>query len=153
MKTWQEFKNVSLQEILDWAATKPWACAMAQCQQDAAWHAEGDVWTHTQMVCSELEKLAEWPSVGIEDRIKKANYGIIGGIGFTYNVGNARIGLEVNYHYGLQNLDNGELKYVDNQLISGTYDVPDDYSLDNLELSLQVIIPLKFITSKDYVPL
>lgn len=92
-------------------------------------------------------------SVGIEDRTKKANYGIIGGIGFTYNVGNARIGLEVNYHYGLQNLDNGELKYLDNQLISGTYDVPDDYSLDNLELSLQVIIPLKFITSKDYVPL
>jgi len=92
-------------------------------------------------------------SVGIEERIKKANYGIIGGAGFTYNVGNARIGLEVNYHYGLQNLDNGGLKFHDNQLITGTYDVPDDFSLNNLELSMQIIIPLKFITSKDYVPL
>lgn len=92
-------------------------------------------------------------SVGIEERIKKANYGIIGGAGFTYNVGNARIGLEVNYHYGLQNLDNGGLKFQDNQLITGTYDVPDDFSLNNLDLSIQIIIPLKFITSKDYVPL
>lgn len=92
-------------------------------------------------------------SVGIEDRIKKANYGIIGGAGFTYNLGNARFGLEINYQYGLQNLDNGELKYQDNQLVTGTYDVPDDHRLDNLTLNLQVIIPLKFITSKDYVPL
>ena len=92
-------------------------------------------------------------SVGINDRTKKANYGIIGGAGFTYNVGNARIGLEINYHYGLQNLDNGEMKYIDNQLISGSYDVSDDYSLNSLEISMQVIIHLKFITSKDYVPM
>lgn len=92
-------------------------------------------------------------SVGIDDRIKKSNYGIIGGAGFTYNVGNARLGLEVNYHYGLQNLDNGSMKYVDSQLVTGAYDVPDDYTLNNLEITMQVIIPLKFITSKDYVPL
>jgi len=92
-------------------------------------------------------------SVGIEDRTKKGNYGIIGGVGFTYNMGNARVGFEINYRYGLQNLDHGEMKYVDNQLVTGAYDVPDDYSLNNLELSMQVIIPLKFITSKDYVPL
>ncbi len=92
-------------------------------------------------------------SVGINNRTKKANYGLVGGVGFTYNLGNARVGLEVNYHYGFQNLDNGEFKYSDNQLVTGTYDIPDDYSLNNLELSMQVIIPLKFITSKDYVPL
>lgn len=92
-------------------------------------------------------------SVGIDDRIKKWNYGMLAGAGFTYNVGNARLGLEINYHYGLQNLDNGGMKYVDNQLITGTYDVQDDFSLNNLEVSMQVIIPLKFITSKDYVPL
>lgn len=92
-------------------------------------------------------------SVGIEDRTKKGNYGIIGGVGFTYNMGNARVGLEINYRYGLQNLDHGEMKYVDSQLVTGTYDVPDDYSLNNIELLMQVIIPLKFITSKDYVPL
>lgn len=92
-------------------------------------------------------------SVGIEDRTQKNNFGVLGGAGFTYNVGNARLGLEVNYFYGLQNLDQGGMKFTDNQLISGTYDVPDDYALNNINISMQVIIPLKFITSKDYVPL
>ena len=68
-------------------------------------------------------------------------------------MGNARVGLEVNYHYGLQNLDNGSMKYVDNQLVTGAYDVPDDYSMNNISLSIQIIIPLKFITSSDFVPL
>lgn len=92
-------------------------------------------------------------SVGIDDRTKSGDYGVLGGIGFTYNIGNARIGLEVNYRYGLENLDNGGMKYIDNQLVTGSYDVSDDYSLNILELNLMVIIPLKFITSKDYVPL
>lgn len=92
-------------------------------------------------------------SVGIHDRTARWNYGIMAGIGFTQNVGNARIGFEFNYLYGLQNLDNGSRKYVDNQLISGIYDAPDDYSLNSIAISFQVIIPLKFITSRDYVPL
>jgi hypothetical protein len=92
-------------------------------------------------------------SEGINDRIRNNNYGILGGAGFTYNVGNARIGLEINYHYGLANLDNPEMKYTDNSLITGTYDVPDDFTMDNVEMSMQLIIPLKFITSKDYIPL
>ena len=28
---------------------------MAGCNQDAEWHAEGDVWTHTRMVAGEVE--------------------------------------------------------------------------------------------------
>lgn len=92
-------------------------------------------------------------SEGINDRIAKNNYGILGGVGFTYNIGNARIGLEFNYHYGLANLDNSAMKYTDNQLITGTYDVPDDFSMDNLEISMLVIMPLKFITSRDFKPL
>lgn len=33
---------------------------MMQCQQDPEWHAEGDVWTHTKMVCNELTNLPEY---------------------------------------------------------------------------------------------
>jgi putative nucleotidyltransferase with HDIG domain len=36
---------------------------MAECGQDSGWHSEGNVWTHTKMVCAELTKLAEWPSL------------------------------------------------------------------------------------------
>lgn len=55
-----ELLRASLPEIVSWADDKPWALAMAKCQQDAGWHAEGDVWTHTQMVCSELMQLDGW---------------------------------------------------------------------------------------------
>ncbi|MES2692739.1 MAG: AAA family ATPase [Verrucomicrobiota bacterium] len=63
MKTWFELQNAPHAQIIDWAAAQPWGRAMAACQQDAEWHAEGDVWTHTRMVCAELEKLAEWPAL------------------------------------------------------------------------------------------
>lgn len=43
---------------------------MASCGQDAGWHAEGDVWTHTRMVCAELERLDEWSALELMDRIK-----------------------------------------------------------------------------------
>lgn len=61
MRTWREIQQASPAQVLAWAEAQPWARAMAACQQDAEWHAEGDVWTHTRMVCAELEKLAEWP--------------------------------------------------------------------------------------------
>ena len=53
-------------QILQWAEAQSWACSMATCKQDVQWHAEGDVWTHTKMVCTELERLTEWSSL---DRI------------------------------------------------------------------------------------
>lgn len=35
----------------------PSLAPLATCPQDAEYHAEGDVWTHTQMVCQELTRL------------------------------------------------------------------------------------------------
>lgn len=63
VKTWTDILSATNAQILDWAQTQPWAHAMAACNQDAQWHAEGDVWTHTKMVCAELERLDEWASL------------------------------------------------------------------------------------------
>ena len=41
---------------------------MAECNQDAQWHAEGDVWTHTKMVYDQLTKLDEWDSLDDADQ-------------------------------------------------------------------------------------
>jgi hypothetical protein len=51
---WSDLSTRSLDGIFEWAEHQPWCRAMADCQQDAAWHSEGDVWTHTKMVCTEL---------------------------------------------------------------------------------------------------
>ncbi len=70
MKDWDDITRASTAQILGWAEAQPWARAMAGCQQDAEWHAEGDVWTHTRMVVAELERLADWPSLDRDARLK-----------------------------------------------------------------------------------
>lgn len=63
-----ELSHVLLDDAVAWAEGQPWARAMAACQQDAGWHAEGDVWTHTKMVCAELPRLDEWPALTPRER-------------------------------------------------------------------------------------
>jgi len=63
VKTWREVECATTAEIVAWAERQPFARAMAACMQDSVWHAEGDVWTHTKMVISEVERLEEWPEL------------------------------------------------------------------------------------------
>lgn len=59
---WEQFLSLFPKKpdwSIDWksiVAVKllPWVKAMQNTQQASMWHAEGDVWTHTQMVCEEL---------------------------------------------------------------------------------------------------
>lgn len=65
---WLTLAQSPLDDILAWAGDQPWCRAMADCQQDAQWHSEGDVWTHTQLVCTELTRLAQWRSLTPPER-------------------------------------------------------------------------------------
>lgn len=67
---WKTLAQQNLAETLAWAEDQPWCRAMAECAQDAQWHSEGDVWTHTKMVCHQLERLEEWPSLSNDERIR-----------------------------------------------------------------------------------
>lgn len=57
MRNWEEVIAASDAEIMAWAERQPWADQMRRCGQDAEWHAEGDVWTHTKMVWEEVGRL------------------------------------------------------------------------------------------------
>jgi predicted kinase len=61
--TWEQLSASTPGDILNWAEEQPWARAMSFCRQDEGWHAEGDVWTHTKMVCAQLPLLNEWSSL------------------------------------------------------------------------------------------
>ncbi len=61
--TWKELSRLSPGDILAWAEDQPWSKAMAECSQDEGWHSEGDVWTHTKLVCAQLPLLEEWMSL------------------------------------------------------------------------------------------
>lgn len=42
---------------------------MADCDQDAQWHSEGDVWTHTKLVLGQLPQLEEWPTLTQHEQV------------------------------------------------------------------------------------
>lgn len=59
---WQDLVSGDDDAILAWAADQPWAESMRRCAQDAEWHPEGDVWTHTAMVFDEVRQLEGYGS-------------------------------------------------------------------------------------------
>lgn len=56
---------------VDWAGLDQrfsWIRDMAGCAQDPVFHAEGDVWIHTRMVCEAVAALPAWRSLPDSDR-------------------------------------------------------------------------------------
>ena len=60
MKSWADMLKATDAAIFDWAATQSWSEPMRHCMQDAQWHAEGDVWTHTGMVFEQVTRLDDY---------------------------------------------------------------------------------------------
>ncbi|MBB5031158.1 ATP-binding protein [Prosthecobacter vanneervenii] len=69
MRSWANMLRADDATILDWASRQPWAAPMRACMQDAQWHAEGDVWTHTCMVYEQVTRLAEYPDLSRQEQI------------------------------------------------------------------------------------
>ena len=69
MRTWRDMMGAPDAAILEWAAAQPWAEPMRQCGQDAEWHAEGDVWTHTGMVFDQVTRLDEYPALDRQEQV------------------------------------------------------------------------------------
>jgi predicted kinase len=65
---WEPLSISSPDDILAWAEDQPWCRAMGRCRQDEGWHSEGDVWTHTKMVCAQLPMLEGWPALTRHER-------------------------------------------------------------------------------------
>lgn len=68
-QVWDDLVSGEDGAILAWAESQPWAEAMRRCPQDAEWHPEGDVWTHTRMVFSEVARLDGYETLAREQQI------------------------------------------------------------------------------------
>jgi hypothetical protein len=74
-----------------------------------------------------------------------SQYGVIGGVGVSVDLNYFRLSLECNYRYGLNNITNRKNRLEQQRMINGSYDVPDDIKLQNLEFSLHCATPLDFL--------
>jgi len=89
------------------------------------------------------QSLSYSTSANSSDSYQKSHYGIMAGAGISYLFGKSRIGLEANYRLLLSNLNTIETSYINNQVVSGNYDVPDKFKFSNLAFSINVTVPLK----------
>ena len=73
-------------------------------------------------------------------------WGLIGGAGVYYNLGNVRLVLDASYHKGMSNIANVKNRFGNDRL-SGIGDAQDDLKLNNIVISAGCVFPLRFLGS------
>jgi hypothetical protein len=82
--------------------------------------------------------------VGAKDLYAKNHWGLLGGIGLYYNLGNVRLNFDIQYRKGISNITSTENRYSNNQL-SGVGDTLDDMRLNAVFFNVGSIFPLRFL--------
>jgi hypothetical protein len=95
----------------------------------------------------ENEFATETINVGATDLFAKYHWGLMGGVGVNYNLGNnVRLNLDVMYKLGMSNISSTDNRYGSDRL-SGVGDAMDDLTLDNISVSLGCLFPMRFLSS------
>lgn len=95
----------------------------------------------------ENEFATETINVGATDLFAKYHWGLLGGVGLNYNLGNnVRLNLDVIYKMGMSNISSTDNRYGSDRL-AGVGDAMDDLTLDNISVSLGCLFPLRFLSS------
>jgi len=75
------------------------------------------------------------------------NYGVLGGIGVSFDFWNIRSIIDVQYRHSFQSIVNDQTRFDENTF-SSFGEVQDDYSLQNYSASVSFVFPLRFIDSQ-----
>ncbi|NIM11874.1 MAG: outer membrane beta-barrel protein [Candidatus Aminicenantes bacterium] len=81
--------------------------------------------------------------IPIKDHITRSRSGFCLGAGIDYDAGDLRLGIEINYKHLLGNIVNKDHRF-DKDILLGYYDVFDDITIRNVEISLKVLLPISF---------
>ncbi len=73
-------------------------------------------------------------------------WGIMGGGGVNYNLGNVRLVLDITYRKGMSNITNTKNRYTNDKL-SGIGDVQDDTKLNNIVFSAGCLFPMRYLSN------
>lgn len=84
--------------------------------------------------------------VGAKDLFAKNNWGMIGGAGVNYNLGNVRLNFDVMYRYGMTNITSTKNRNSNDRL-AGVGDAMDDMTLNNISVSIGCLFPMRFLSS------
>lgn len=72
-------------------------------------------------------------------------WGLMGGVGVYYNLGNVRLVLDASYHKGMSNIANVKNRFSNDRL-AGIGDAQDDLNINNIVISTGCVFPLRFLS-------
>ena len=84
-------------------------------------------------------------AVGAKNLFAKNHWGLIGGVGLYYKLGNVRLNFDAQYRWGQSNISSVKNRVAIDNLTGGAYDSMDDLTMDNINLSLGCMFPLRFL--------
>lgn len=87
--------------------------------------------------------------VGAKDLFIKSSIGFMAGAGVSYDVGNIKVLLDVNYRLGTNNITNRKNRYTNNTL-SGAGDALDDLKLRNISVNLGCLLPMRYVNANNF---
>jgi hypothetical protein len=82
--------------------------------------------------------------VGARDIFAKRHWGLLGGGGLNYSLGNVRVNFDAVYLYGMSDISS-TTKRFSNDRLAGVGDALDDMKMNNIVLSLGALFPLRFL--------
>jgi opacity protein-like surface antigen len=87
--------------------------------------------------------------VGAKDLFIKSSMGFILGAGVSYDIGNIKLILDINYRLGTNNITNRKNRFTNNHL-AGSGDAMDDIKLRSINFNLGCLFPLRFLNVSHY---
>jgi hypothetical protein len=73
-------------------------------------------------------------------------WGLMGGVGLDYNLGNVRVVLDASYWKSMSNISNTSNRFSNDRL-TGIGDAQDDLDLNNIVISAGVLFPMRFLSN------
>jgi len=89
------------------------------------------------------------PIIGAKNLFINSQFMWYLGGGFSYDAGNVRLGAELNYKQGLNNITNRQNRYSDQRMI-GMLDALDDMTLQNITMEFYCVFPMKFLQTTSF---
>jgi hypothetical protein len=84
--------------------------------------------------------------------LQSTTVGAFIGFGARFKLGNVYLTPQLNVRRGFSNVTNDKTRYTNDNLTQNAYDVFDDKSFTSLEAVVSILIPLKYLSKREFIP-
>lgn len=89
----------------------------------------------------------------VNEVLSPVTVGVFAGAGARFRLGNIYLTAEANFRQGLSNVTDANRRFANDNLINNAYDIYDDKSFQSVEFVLGVLVPLKYLSRKEFIPI